>query len=102
MRNIPFSKEKKKRCSTIIFWKYRLKQMRNKQVLEEAFLKRKDIVEINNSYVNLIIHQAQQKLEIAQEKWNKLLTKGNKIREQELLNYYEVKIGNEILKEKAL
>ena len=51
----------------IIFLKCRLKQIRNKWVPEEAFFKRKDIVEINESYIDLIIHQALQKLEI-QEK----------------------------------
>ena len=41
-------------------------------------------------------------LQQAQNKWKELIEKGNEIREQELLDYYEVEIGNETIKEKVL
>ena len=41
-------------------------------------------------------------LQQAQNSWKELIKKGNEIREQELLDHYEIEIGNEIIKEKAL
>jgi len=71
-------------------------------VFKEAFCKRKEIAEIDDSYIELNIDQVKDQIKIAQQQWEELILKGQEIREQELLDYHKVDIGNNTMKEKAL
>ena len=46
------------------------------------------------------IDKIQVMIDKAQQEWEELKEKGLKIREQELLDFYEVEIGNTIVREK--
>ena len=53
-------------------------------------------------YESMNTSEIKTQLQQAQNRWKELIKKGNKIREQELLDHYEVEIGNETIKEKVL
>ena len=44
----------------------------------------------------------EEKLKEATEQQNKIITKGAEIREKELLDYYEVEVGDQMPRDKAL
>ena len=52
--------------------------------------------------VEVTIEQLQTNIEYAQQSQNELIQKGQEIHEQELLNYHEVEVGNDSIKEKAI
>ena len=58
------------------------------------------IAQINSE--NLGLDEVKVKLNYVKEKWDKLIKRGQEIRESELLDYYECKIGNSTDKEKLL
>ena len=63
---MPYSQEKEKQRSTMLFWKACLKQIRNKWVNEDAVEKRRCTANITHNYVSYDEIKVRKKLEDAQ------------------------------------
>jgi len=64
--------------------------------------KRREIANIPYDYDRLSLREVKDKIDEASKIWEELKEKGEATREQELLDFHDTEIGNNIIKEKAM
>ena len=94
-RTVPYSNEKMKRRATLLYWKMKLRQIKQKVVDKELMEKRKEEAQvIDNGEEENEIEELIQK---AKDDWEDIVKQGKEIYEKEMLDYhhYEVVCENE-------
>ena len=94
-RNIPFSKEKEVVRAAKLFWKDYIKKLKGRKVNQNRMNKRRILAQIED-YVILMMEQANEKLQVEEERWKNLINFGKEIREKELLDYHYYELQNEM------
>ena len=100
-RAIPFSQEKEKRRSMVLYYKMRIRELKGGAVDSELKEKRKERAQIVDEA--LTVQEAEEMLKIAKELWTEMIAKGKEFREKELLDYHQVELigeGDELVKKK--
>ena len=92
-RSIPFSQEKERRRSMVLYYKMKIREIRGGAIDAELKEKRKVRAGIIDEVST--IQEAKNMLEIAKELWSEMIQKGREFREQELLDYHPVELIDE-------
>ena len=96
-RNAPFTKKKVECQGTLLFWKAKVRQLKNIPIDEEVLEKRMESYKIECED-RIDLEKAQNHLKDAKESWNQLKEKGQELREKYLIDYHLSKLSDKQLK----
>lgn len=101
-RNIPYSHEKEKVRSKVLYSKMKLRELQGKVVNIDLMNSRKQKAEMNDEVIDTI-QDAEEWVEKAKKLWENVIKNGKEMREKELLDYHHEEIlgdDQEIIKKK--
>ena len=87
-RNIPYSKVKEIRRSAKLYWKYKVKQLNNKQIDEDALWKYKTIANICHEE-NISLQEAKEEWKKTKEQQQDIIVNRKKHQEKYLMDFNE-------------
>ena len=93
-RRIPYSHQKEKVRSKVLYCKMKLRQIQGKVVDNDLMESRRVKAEMENEEINTI-QEAEEWVENAKESWEEVVKNGKEMREKELLDYHNEEIIGE-------
>ena len=95
-RTIPFSHEKEKRRSMVLYYKMKLRELKGIVIEKDLMAKRKERANMKDVEISTI-NEVEEQLEKAKRLWNKVIEKDKEMRKKELLDYHhEEIIGDDV------
>ena len=92
-RNVPYSQEKEKRRSFVLYCKMKLRQLKGIAIDNELMESKRKRAQVNVSITS--VEEAKEMLQTAKEQWNEVVQNGKEMREKELMDYHTKEIIEE-------